>query len=63
MAETWEQVGERTEMPTPLRLAEARERGFVPRSGELVAAAVLAAAGVAGLAVLGGRPHRRPCAG
>jgi flagellar biosynthetic protein FlhB len=53
MAETWQQAGERTEMPTPLRLAEARERGFVPRSADLIAAAA-AAGGVAAVAVLGG---------
>ncbi|MCJ7545108.1 MAG: EscU/YscU/HrcU family type III secretion system export apparatus switch protein [Phycisphaerae bacterium] len=53
MAETWEHVGERTEMPTALRLAEARQRGFVPRSADLVAAAVVAA-GVAAAAVLAG---------
>lgn len=40
-------------MPTALRLLEARERGFVPRSGELVAAAVLLA-GVGAAAALGG---------
>ncbi len=54
MAETWEHVGERTEPATPLRLAEARERGFVPRSGDLVAAAVLAAAVAAAVALGGG---------
>jgi len=36
-------MGERTEMPTPLRLAEARRKGIVARSGDLSAAATLLA--------------------
>jgi flagellar biosynthesis protein FlhB len=42
----------RTEMPTPLRLEEARRRGQVARSADLTATAVLIA-GAALLAVLG----------
>jgi len=52
MADSTEHAGERTEMPTPLRLAEARRQGHVARSAELVAAAV-SLAGLAALAVLG----------
>ncbi len=52
MAESREQIGERTELPTPLRLAEARQRGWVPRSSELVSAAVMLAA-VGAAAMLG----------
>ena len=36
-----DESGERTEQPTPLRLAEARRRGLVPRSGELSSAVVV----------------------
>ncbi|MGA2265073.1 MAG: EscU/YscU/HrcU family type III secretion system export apparatus switch protein [Phycisphaerae bacterium] len=54
MADLREQIGERTEMPTPLRLAEARRQGRVPRSGELVAAIVCLAAVVAAIAMGGG---------
>ena len=49
-----EQLGERTEQPTGLRLAEARRRGQVARSMELAsAAAALAAAIALGLAAPG----------
>jgi flagellar biosynthetic protein FlhB len=51
MAET--ERDERTEAPTQKRLDEARERGQVPRSRDLSAAAVLLAAGL-GLFFLGG---------
>jgi flagellar biosynthetic protein FlhB len=51
MADLREQIGERTEMPTPMRLAEARRQGRVPRSGELVAAMVCLAAVVAAIAM------------
>ena len=36
-----DESGERTEQPTPLRLAEARRRGIVPRSGDLSSAVVV----------------------
>jgi len=52
MAEN-ESAGQRTEQPTAKRLEQARERGQVPRSGDLGAAAVLLAA-AAGLQLLGG---------
>jgi len=39
-----DELGERTELPTPLRLEEARAHGHVPRSGELVTAGASAAA-------------------
>jgi flagellar biosynthesis protein FlhB len=52
MALMADQHGARTEMPTPLRLAEARRAGHVPRSGDLVCVAVLAA-GVVTLAICG----------
>src|SRR5579862_9279255 len=47
------QAGERTEQPTAKRLEHARERGQVPRSSDLSAAAVLLIA-AAGLELLGG---------
>lgn len=43
---------ERTEQPTPLRLAEARRRGLAPRSADLTAVAVLGA-GCLALALTG----------
>jgi len=49
-----DETGERTYEPTPLRLAEARRAGNVPRSRDLTAAAVLLA-GLGLLALLGGR--------
>lgn len=49
MAVTRDQQGERTEMPTPFRLAEARRVGHVARSFDLVSVAVVAA----GLAAIG----------
>ncbi len=45
---------ERTESPTPKRLKEAREKGQIPRSRDLSAAAVLMTGGVA-LSSLGGQ--------
>jgi len=42
MAEN-ESAGERTEQPTPKRLADARKQGNIPRSRELATAAVFAA--------------------
>jgi flagellar biosynthesis protein FlhB len=45
--------GQRTEQPTAKRLEQARERGQVPRSTDLNAAAVLLAAAI-GLELLGG---------
>lgn len=45
---------ERTEQPTPLRLAEARRRGQVPRSPDLTAAVLLLAA-VLLVGLLGGK--------
>ena len=47
-----EQHEDRTQPPTPLRLHEARERGHVPRSTELTAAAAVLA-GLLALALLG----------
>ena len=52
MADTDNQA-QRTEQPTPKRLEQARERGQVPRSSDLGAAAVLLA-GAGGLQLLGG---------
>jgi len=52
MAPVRGEVGERTELPTPFRLAEARRRGQVARSGDVVAVAVMLA-GLAGLAAAG----------
>lgn len=52
MAEN-ESGAERTELPTPKRLKEAREKGNVPRSRELATAAVFGA-GVAALMAAGG---------
>jgi len=52
MAEN-ESAGQRTEQPTAKRLEQARERGQVPRSTDLGAAAVLLAA-AGGLKLLGG---------
>jgi len=49
MAEN-ESAGERTEQPTPKRLADARKQGNIPRSRELATAAVFAA----GVVVLAG---------
>jgi len=49
MAEERTDQGERTHEPTAMRLAEARKRGNVPRSGDLTAAA----AAMAALIVLG----------
>ncbi len=54
MAEIDDNSGERTEQPTALRLEEARRRGLVPRSGDLVSAATLLG-GAGLLALLGGR--------
>jgi len=51
MAEN-ESAGERTEQPTPKRLADARKEGNIPRSRELATAAVFAA-GVVALAGFG----------
>jgi flagellar biosynthetic protein FlhB len=48
-----DEQGERTHLPTPLRLEEARREGRVARSGDLTAAAVTLAA-LAALALLGG---------
>lgn len=48
-----EDQGDRTELPTPKRLREAREKGDVPRSRELGNVAVL---GVASLAMLASGP-------
>ena len=47
MALMADQHGARTEMPTPLRLAEARRAGRVARSRDLVCVAVLAAGTIA----------------
>jgi len=49
-----DETGERTELPTPLRLKEAARRGQVARSGDLTAAVVVVAAVVL-LALAGGR--------
>jgi flagellar biosynthetic protein FlhB len=54
MAPAHEDTGERTYPPTPLRLAEERRRGNVPRSADLAAAALLLGA-VATLALLADR--------
>ncbi|MHC4295009.1 MAG: EscU/YscU/HrcU family type III secretion system export apparatus switch protein [Planctomycetota bacterium] len=43
MALLRDELGERTELPSPLRLNEARQRGQVARSADLVAAACLLA--------------------
>lgn len=49
-----DEPGEKTEMPTPLRLKEARRRGQVPRSADLTSAAMWV--GAFGLLwILGGR--------
>jgi len=53
MALTTDETGMRTEMPTPLRLVEARRSGHVARSSDLVSVAVLTG-GLAGLALFGG---------
>ena len=53
MALMRDELGERSEMPTPFRLAEARRRGHVARSGDLVSAAVLLG-GLGALAGFGG---------
>jgi len=53
MALMTDQHGARTEMPTPLRLAEARRAGHVARSRDVVCVAVLVAA-AGGLALCGG---------
>jgi len=52
MALLKDELGERTEMPTPLRLKEARQRGHVARSGDVVSVSLFAA-GLATLAVCG----------
>jgi flagellar biosynthesis protein FlhB len=57
MAEN-ETAGQRTEQPTPKRLEQARERGQVPRSADLNAAAVLLAS-AGGLSMLGGGCGKR----
>ena len=44
-------IGERTELPTPLRLREARRRGHVARSGDL-SAALLAIGSLGVLAIV-----------
>ena len=49
---------DKTEQPTPKRLREAREKGQVPRSRELSAAAVVAAAGLAMYWGVGGLGER-----
>ena len=54
MAEIDDNSGERTEQPTALRLEEARRRGVVARSGDLVSAVLLLGA-MGLLALLGGR--------
>lgn len=57
MAPLRDELGERTVMPTPLRLAEARRRGQVARSADLVSTGLLlgavAAAAMSGPALLG----------
>ncbi len=52
MALFQDNAGERTEQPTPLRLREARQRGQVARSADVVAVAVVAA-GLAAMALWG----------
>ncbi|MGC9454765.1 MAG: EscU/YscU/HrcU family type III secretion system export apparatus switch protein [Phycisphaerae bacterium] len=49
----FDESGERTYMPTPLRLQEARRQGHVARSGDIPAVAVLLAS-LAALALLAG---------
>ena len=52
MADTHDEI-ERTEAPSPRRLAQAREQGYWPRSPELVAACVVLA-GIVAIRIAGG---------